>query len=451
MSEETETPTTEGISIVETETPVKLKHGSLVNNPTFSDIHFTNLIGKKTVYGHIGIISVRAPKLLQGLPKKKKGPAIRDMKEKIHDYTLLALLKYLYTDEIDLSKISITDLLHLNAATMEFEVNRLQWIIEDHLHKMITSENIFRLLKESHTFKQDRVKSFCLHYAVNHYNEVVGNKGGVEFVGIELFQEMVAANQEHSSGTLKPLEFSPCPPSTLISDFKQVYDTIDASEGETIFLRVGQEIKVFVASHRAILANASPQFHALCAKDPVPKNKNTPFDHYIVPPILTEQGVPGNDEISADAFASLLKYVYYGETNISPIPAAELVPFSGDFGLKELQQICLKIIAKNIKEDSALTILSICYLHQMAESQDVSDQVRKECLDFIVEHIAESDLRKLPKLDPRIAVDIVLHSQRHAQKQKGMKYTEISSLNISSPTLSRKESDRKGKKDPKKK
>ncbi len=41
--------------------------------------------------------------------------------------------------------------------------------------------------------------------------------------------------------------------------------------------------------------------------------------------------------ISAEAFKSILRFVYYGEDRIIPSAAVELIPFAKDFGLPQLQ------------------------------------------------------------------------------------------------------------------
>ena len=38
--------------------------------------------------------------------------------------------------------------------------------------------------------------------------------------------------------------------------------------------------------------------------------------------------------ISPAAFSSMLKYIYYTDKSIEPLPACELVPFSRNYGLK---------------------------------------------------------------------------------------------------------------------
>jgi hypothetical protein len=72
-----------------------------VNNPTYSDV--TLLIGKRPIYGHYAILSVRCPKLIgvsSRAPKKKKGVLIKELHKDTNEAILLEFLNYIYTEEV---------------------------------------------------------------------------------------------------------------------------------------------------------------------------------------------------------------------------------------------------------------------------------------------------------------------------------------------------------------
>jgi hypothetical protein len=72
-------------------------------------------------------------------------------------------------------------------------------------------------------------------------------------LGIELFQEMV--NECQSLADFKPLEKKPCPPSTIVEDYKKIYsDLQDAPPDEVTLFRVGNVLRSYVPCHRGILA-----------------------------------------------------------------------------------------------------------------------------------------------------------------------------------------------------
>jgi hypothetical protein len=107
----------------------------------------------------------------------------------------------------------------------------------------------------------------------------------------------------------------------------------------------------------------------LCSLSPTAKGKDTP-EHVPLPGNKTRDGKPG-PVISADSFRAMLKYVYFGDTNFSSLIACELIPFSHDYGLEKLQDICEQKIQGPLENTTALPILSTTYLIQMEASMRV--------------------------------------------------------------------------------
>lgn len=364
------------------------------------------------------VLQVRAPKLFSNNEKKKKGGAfIRDMKESIQENILIEVLNFLYTDAVDLESLSVSNILALNAVAYEYELKRLTWYLETHLKEIINLDSFFKIFKEASLSKQERIVNFCLEFAVKNHADIVGHQTGAKQLGIELFQELVAKTQ----GPVTPiiLDASP-PPSTLIQDFKQIYDKIDELEGDFTLFRLGKEIKTFVPFHRAFLAVASNELLVLVSQTPQAKTKSAP-EHLL----LGKDSKPSTEDISSDAFAALMKYLYYGETKLPANCAAELIGFCGDFKLSEFQSICLKTAGDNLSHDSALFTLAACYLPQIEAIKESALEVRNKALTFIADNIAECDLSKLTQFDSRISTDIVVTIHRKARKDKGLSIQEV--------------------------
>jgi len=426
---------TDSNSMRETGDPslVKINHKSLVNNQTFADVQF--VFGKKILYAHSFVLQLRCPKLLElkGTPiKKKKGLIMREMDKDKRDSILLDMLGYLYADDIDFSKINVPDILQINAYAMEFECARLQWKCENHIREMLNTDNVYDVLIEANKVNQSRIKDFCFHFIVNHYDSFIANKTKTSMLGIELFQDAIAVNQQKELGTLKQLDLKPCPPSTLISDFKRLYETMKDSIEATIF-RVGINGAVqYVTAHRALLAGQTMQLQNLCLS-PLTKGSKADPEHIVVPPLRTRSVF---DNISSEAFETLLKYVYYGSADIPPLHACELIPFTIDYCMAELQALCYKKIQTSINERTALPILGVTYIIP-PEGKDgtflyqpiAAESTKKDATDFILEHLAESDMQLLPRMFPKIAVDLVLTNQKKERVAKGLPVENTNSSN----------------------
>jgi len=353
----------------------------------------------------------------------------KDTRENI----LLDVLGYIYTDEIDFSKMIVPDVLQVNAYAMEFEITRLVWKCENHLKEMLNNENVYDVLIEANKVNQTRIKEFCFHFIVKNYDAFIANKSRTSTLGIELFQDAIAFNQQKESGQLKPLVMNPCPPSTLVEDFKKVYEGKDSIEA-TIF-RVGIGMVQYVTCHRALLAGQSPQLQNLCMSPLNKAGKDAP-ESIPLPPLRTKSVF---DNISSDAFETLLKYTYYGFADIPPLHACELIPFSIDYCLGELQRICYRKIQTSINEKTALPILGVTYI-QPPEGKEGTflfqpleiESTRKNAIDFILANLAETDLTLLPKMFPKIAIDLVMTNQRKERVQKGLSVEPIMNVMSSS-------------------
>jgi len=217
------------------------------------------------------------------------------------------------------------------------------------------------------------------------------------------------------------LDLKPCPPSTLIEDFKKIYEGKDSIEA-TIF-RVGIGMVQYVTCHRALLAGQSHQLQTLCLSPLNKAGKDAPESIQLLP--LRTKSV--FDSISSDAFETLLKYIYYGFSDIPPLHACELIPFSIDYCLGELQRICYRKIQTSINEKTALSILGVTYIQPPDGKEGTflfqpieAESTRKNATDFILANLAETDISLLPKMFPKIAIDLMITNQRKERIQKGL-------------------------------
>ena len=84
-------------------------------------------------------------------------------------------------------------------------------------------------------------------------------------------------------------------------------------------------------------------------------------------------GVTG---MEPDAFRGLLKFIYYGDADISPLLACDCAPFAKRFEAFDLQRITESVIAHNISANNVLPILKVAYL---PENMDRAEMAFSPC------------------------------------------------------------------------
>jgi hypothetical protein len=93
--------------------------------------------------------------------------------------------------------------------------------------------------------------------------------------------------------------------------------------------------------------------NALCNIPLTAKSKTAP-EFILVPPLRTKNGF--SEDVSSQAFECMLKYVYYGEEEIPPPIACELIAFATDYGMKELRTLCFRKLRHGITKESVMQV-----------------------------------------------------------------------------------------------
>lgn len=363
---------------------------------TFSDLHFA--FRDKKIFAHSYVIWIRAegllgPKDKANLDKKKKkretgATTIESSgKDRVFSPRVIELLfEYIYGGSVKFSTLSQHDILHLNVAAKQYKLDRLAYMCELYLRETIALENVHTLLKLSHDLKETSVKNTCLAFAVKHYAQFITNKGGISEIGIDLFQEVVT---RQAAPNAEKDELPPAPPSDYLKHWQHLYDEMLFAD---TLAKVGTDKVRF---HRAVLAaHSEPLANHL---------KNNSGDEVVF------------NGISGEAFKSLLRFVYFGDTKIGATPATELINFCKQFELPELSRVCEDKIRESIDTNTVLDILAVTYLPYMEKRSDVQD-LRRKALNFLLEHLTSVDLSPLRKLPPVIALDVLFACQAHEAK-----------------------------------
>jgi len=360
-----------------------------------ADLQLT--IGKDTVHAHRCVVASRCPALLPLPDPNDKKKKIKEKEKKVlkegvaSQHILLKMLEFIYTGKVNFPKLEPTNILDLAKAGRHFKLDRLTWLCEAYLHDNLAMDNIFQVLKAATIAEENRVKAFCMKFSLDHYNEFVTNKDGLRILDIDLFQEVVAAFQSEKK-EFTDVKLGQAPPSTILEDFKRMYDTMPFAD-----CRFSIDNKP-VDCHKAILAAGSEKF-AMLFKD--------------APPTGIELR-----NISTSAFHTMLKWLYYGDDHVDPLPACELVAFSRQYELGDLLRACENKIRTSIAVDTVLDILEVAYMPDIAHKQDLVEELKSKTFPFIMQHLTEIDMSPLRTMHPRIAMDILLNIQEYSRKYK---------------------------------
>jgi len=366
-------------------------------NPLFADVCFLISTPPQKIYSHACIIEARCSALLKNAKKKKNVNEV-EVISSINASTFQELLNYLYSGSIDLSKLKDEDILLLLSASTKYEgLDRLSFICQRHLKKTLDMKNVHLLLKTCEDLDLKAFKEFVVHFAVSHYNEFVSNKQGVKDIGINIFQEVVALQQEQ----LKPLPEEKEPEDTFLENFKALYDSVKQSDISFVMTEPNSMgiSGTFLRGHKAIIVARASGLQALV---------NQPLTE--VSKSLSGVIVKG---VSPEGFEAVLKWIYYNQTQISTLIACELISFCQQNSLFALQKVCIENIKNNIKVDTVLTILDVSYLKEGMPSWYIEemDALRPKCIEFAANRVKEIefDRIKTKKLSTEIATAVMVH------------------------------------------
>lgn len=111
----------------------------------------------------------------------------------------------------------------------------------------------------------------------------------------------------------------------------------------------------------------------------------------------------------------MLKYLYYGESEISFIPASELVVFCKYYNLPHLQTLAVEGLKKDINPDTVLVILNLSRQKKMPDFFKAEmRKLRPKCLRYIAENLSKIDLNQIEekRMHHSVAPDILLAIQK---------------------------------------
>jgi len=329
---------------------------------------------KRSFYAHSCIIYARCDSLLtskakETLSSRKKAKAITiEIKEERGvngPNAFSALLEYLYTGIVRFPSLNTHDVIELYSCAELYKQDRLKWLAKKHFVDGLKSENIVEMLKAADELKNVTLKAHAMAFALDNYNSFIADKNGAKILGVELFSEVVSASTSRPAAP--PIEDEP--PERLREHFKEICDKMIFPDALAVCAKGDKAY-----FHKAILAAHSDVFAQMFAKD-------EPMWDF--------------KSLTADAFRAMLRYLYYGEAEISSVNACELLPMSRHVVLPDLQAICQKKLGTNVTVENAVEILK----QTCNPNEDNYRDVKENAIGFTAQNIAKINIKELREIN----------------------------------------------------
>lgn len=225
------------------------------------------------------------------------------------------------------------------------------------------------------------MKTLATSYAHQNWPQFCAHKGGMEIIGIELFQELTIGMQHFNDSTKldcrpEALKIVPC---TVVSDFKEILSECKYADGD--FLFPNPDVAEHIKFHRCIVAaHSKPLFQLITS--------NNKTKQYII------------DGLSYASIKDLLEYIYFGDIKFDPVGACKTIELAiNQFALKHLLQHCIHSISNGIKDEYAIDILRVTYLPEF-QTPEMND-LRQNVLQHICKHFKAIQITTIRSVKPK--------------------------------------------------
>lgn len=256
---------------------------------------------------------------------------------------------------------------------------RLCFLCERQIRKQLTIDDVFLILKKSHELGLGDILKLATAFSHQNWPQFCAHKGGMEIIGIELFQQITIEMQqfkadESMNTSPEALENVSC---TVIKDFKAILLESEYADGD--FLFPNPDVAEHIKFHRCIVAaHTKPLFQLISS------NKSKQF-------IL--------DGIPYFGVKDLLEYIYFGDVKFNPIGACKLIENAvNQFSLQHILDHCIHSISAGITNNYALDILRITYLSSF--QMPAMKELRVSVLSHICKNFKSIDVPTIRSVQP---------------------------------------------------
>jgi len=413
-----------------------LHHRKLLNPEYIPYLNLTLIVeGKERIYSMRSIVEQRCPALLLAVKyikktKEKKGNLLGPMKIEykentiVNSFVITQILDWCYTSTLDFLSLTIPDVMVILKAAQELGIPHLQFICEQYIRSELTIDSSFIILKQAQMLEMQDIKELATQYAHSKWAQFTQHRGGMDIIGLELFQELTVAMSQ-ANGRRQSIDGLATVKDTLISDFETIYKEarfVDAEFVVTPPLRddgTRADVTTF-KFHKAIVAAYSKPLFNLISMQPKAKQ-------------FTIDGLYGA------AISGLLSFIYFGKSDLDPVGACQIVEHAmSQYSLHAIREAASFSIAHGIDTHNAVSILRMTYLPQCKHRSMV--KLREVALLFICEHFNSINIPALRNLEHsefghNLLADVLecYFYYRHPDKRRDS--SDASAASVFSPSL----------------
>ncbi|OQR71723.1 leucine-zipper transcriptional regulator 1 [Tropilaelaps mercedesae] len=289
------------------------------------------------------------------------------------------VLTYIYTDCIDPTDGDVNHkrepgsnqivllMMQVYRLSVEFQMRQLEQLTVQYLEAAINHRNVLLALQNASQLKLDSIKEFCLRFIVKecNYNQIVMSKE-FETISQPLMVEIIRRRQAPPlRGPMMVGGGSANSFGGAVQDMAALLREVGGPGGDftdiTLMLD-GQPVR----AHKCILAARCSYFEAMF-RSFMPSNN--------VVNVAIGEMIP-----SAQAFHTLLRFIYHGSVDMPPEDSLYLfsAPYFYGFANNRLQAACKQNLERNVTTDNVIQVL------EAADKIQAVD-MKKHALSLIVQ------------------------------------------------------------------
>jgi len=363
---------------------------------------------REAVDAHLALVAARCPflkgKAVDARNGKEDGALTRVFLPDVDPEAFKLVLDYVYTDEIDPTggkrELAGTNdivlaILRVSTVAAAFAMTRLEKLCTLYIENAINLTNVLAVMSNASELSLVYIKDYCQRFVTKeqNYNQIVMSRDFEQLdqrLMVEIIRQRQCPQQPGRSLAETSLAEEAAAGPTLKEDLRRFLQLTSADvDGKQTFADVSLALGVdVIPSHKAVLAARSSYFEA--------KFRSFPPEEAV--PIAIGELVP-----SKQSFQSLLRFIYYGETDMPPEDSLYLFSASHFyiFANKRLQAFCKHNLERNVNVANVLPIL---------EAADCSQAVdmKRYALNLIVRNYPRVAAQpKLKHLSRELLLDIL--------------------------------------------
>lgn len=299
------------------------------------------------------------------------------------------VLSYIYTDIIDFkdpfNKKIVVLMMQVYLLSQQFNIPRLEQLCVQYLEFKIAKSNVLEALCNCDKLNLQLIKDYCMNYIIkeDHFQEIV-NCSDFETLEKPLIIEIIRKKLNPSKQP-SDMGYDKSIGTTLESDMAVFLKSTGKEFCDITLVLDGHQIP----AHKSILAARCAYFQAMF-------RSFNPADNSVNIQI-------GDVKPSLEAFNSLLRYIYYGDTKMPTEDSLYLfqAPCFYGFTNNRLQAFCKHNLENNINFENVLQIL------EASDKMNVPD-IKNYALRMVVHDFSMvARLPKMRQLTRELLLDII--------------------------------------------